>query len=48
MYIKNLTRKIDIRISDEKYDKLCEIAAIRKIKVSELIRYIISDYLRKF
>lgn len=47
MYIKNLTRKIDIRISDEQYDKLCEIAATRKIKVSELIRYIISDYLRK-
>lgn len=48
MYHKNLNNKISIRCSIKQYDKLCIIAAARKITVSNLIRYIISDYLNKY
>ena len=47
MYIKNLKRKINIRLTEKQYDELCLIAINRKQTVSELTRYIISEYLRK-
>ena len=48
MYRMNLSIKINLRLSSEQYDRLCLLSAKRNIKVSELIRYIIDDYLRKF
>ena len=44
MYKKNLTNKLDVRVSDKIYNALCDIAKSRNISISELIRYILMEY----
>lgn len=48
MYHKNLHNKLNIRITNEQYNVLCDIADRRKISVSMLIRYILSEYVRNY
>lgn len=48
MYTKGLSVKLDIRLTVNQLNKLCELAEKRKINVSQLLRYIIDDYLRRF
>lgn len=47
MYIKNLSEKLEIRISKELLGRLQNISDRRSMKLSELIRYILAEYVRK-
>ena len=48
MYHKNLNTKLNIRITNEQYNYICDIAKRRKISPSMLIRYIIAEYVRNY
>lgn len=48
MYHKNLIHKINIRLSIAQYNELKRISEERKTNISNLIRYIIADYIRKY
>lgn len=48
MYHKNLLYKITFRLNPKQYDKLCELAVVRHTSVSNLIRYIVAEYLRNY
>lgn len=46
-YIGDKDKRITIRTSTEKYEKLKEVAEKKETTVSGLIQYMIDDYLRK-
>lgn len=48
MYHKNLSNKLNIRITNDQYNYLCDIAKKRKITTSMLIRYILGEYVRNY
>lgn len=46
MYLKNLTKDLRLRLSEEDMNFLADLAEKRGCSVSQLLRYIIADYRR--
>lgn len=48
MYIKDLKYKITIRLNEKELSSLKHIANERKTTLSDLLRYIIREYIRMY
>ena len=48
MYTLDKTKSVNIRLTEKELEELETMSNERKIFLSELIRYILKDYIRKF